>query len=83
MIGHARFIRQAIELAVQAASKGDAPFGALLVVDGQACLTARNLVTTASDPTKHAELVLISEAWRRFSAETLPKPRCTLVRNPV
>ncbi|MBM63371.1 MAG: hypothetical protein CL484_10525 [Acidobacteria bacterium] len=33
MIGHARFIRQAIELAAQAARKGDEPFGALLVVD--------------------------------------------------
>ena len=71
MIGHGTFIRQCIELATQAVSQGDEPFGALLAVDEQVRLTARNLVNTASDPTRHAELVLASEAYRRFGAEML------------
>ena len=71
MIGHGTFIRQCIELATQAVSQGDEPFGALLAVDEQVRLTARNLVNTASDPTRHAELLLVSEAYRRLGAETL------------
>ena len=73
MTEHVTFVRQCIDLAAQAVRLGDEPFGALLVVDGQVLLTARNLVATESDQTRHAELVLISEACRRFSAEQLAR----------
>ena len=73
MTEHVTFIRQCIDLAAQAVRQGDEPFGALLLVDGQVLLTARNLVVTESDQTRHAELVLISEACRRFSAEKLAR----------
>ena len=73
MTEHVTFVRQCIDLATQAVRLGDEPFGALLVVDGQVLLTARNLVATESDQTRHAELVLISEACRRFSAEKLAR----------
>ena len=73
MTEHVTFVRQCIDLAAQAVRLGDEPFGALLVADGQVLLTARNLVATESDQTRHAELVLISEACRRFSAEQLAR----------
>ena len=73
MTEHVTFVRQCIDLATQAVRLGDEPFGALLVADGQVILTARNLVATESDQTRHAELVLISEACRRFSAEKLAR----------
>ncbi len=52
---------------------GDEPFGALVVVDGAVRLTARNVVLTESDPTRHAELTLVSDACLRFGAATLAR----------
>ena len=73
MIEHEPFIRQCIALSVQAARDGDEPFGALLVVDGAVRLTARNRILTESAPTRHAELLLASEACRRLDAATLAR----------
>lgn len=63
------FVRQAIELARQARSAGNHPFGALLVIDGEVALTAQNTVTTDRDPTAHAETNLVSQAIRQLSPE--------------
>jgi len=68
---HEPFIRQCIALSGQAVKLGDEPFGALLVVDGEVRLTAHNRVTTDSDPTRHAELLLASDACRRLDDETI------------
>jgi tRNA(Arg) A34 adenosine deaminase TadA len=62
------FARQAIELAREARVAGDHPFGALLVLDGQVVLTARNTVRTDADPTAHAETNLVAAAIRQLSA---------------
>lgn len=59
-----RWIRRAIKLVGEARERGDEPFGALLV-RGDACiLEARNAVITEGDVTQHAELRLVSKAWR-------------------
>ena len=73
MIEHQPFIRQCIALSEQAVRHGDEPFGAVLVVDGDVRLTALNRVGTESDPTRHAELLLVSEACRRLGAATLAR----------
>ncbi|MDA1092274.1 MAG: nucleoside deaminase [Acidobacteria bacterium] len=70
-IDHEPFIRQCIGLAEEAAAAGDEPFGALLLVDGAVRLTARNRVCTDADVTRHAELVLVSDACRRLDTDTL------------
>lgn len=67
------FIRQALEVAVQAARRGDHAFGAVLVCDGQVILTAGNTVNTDRDVTRHAELNLISRAAQAFPAEVLAR----------
>jgi len=65
------FIRQAIELAREARSAGNHPFGALLVVDGRVVLTAGNTVNTDRDPTAHAETNLVAQAIKHLSPEEI------------
>ena len=65
------FVRQAIGLARQARLAGNHPFGALLVIDGEVVLTARNTVVTDRDPTAHAETNLVSEAVRHLSPDEI------------
>ncbi len=60
------FMAQAIELARQAVTHGNEPFGAVLVKNGQVVFTNENQIYTMHDPTFHAEAGLI----RRFCAET-------------
>jgi len=62
-----RYIRQAIELAQQAADDGDVPVGAVLV-SGNLVLAAKNEKEARPDPTAHAEMLLIREAARRLGA---------------
>ena len=70
---HEGFLEAAIALAREAREAGNHPFGALLVVDGEVLLTARNSVHTDSDPTAHAETNLVHEAVRRLSAEQIAR----------
>ena len=68
---HQSFARQTIELARQARSAGNHPFGALLVLDGQVILTAENTVTTDRDPTAHAETNLVAKAIKHLSPDQI------------
>jgi tRNA(Arg) A34 adenosine deaminase TadA len=52
-------LSRAFALAVEARTAGDHPFGALLAVDGEIVAEARNLVTSTSDLTAHAETELV------------------------
>ena len=68
---HETFLREALALAEQAHARGDEPFAALLVVDNEVVLTASNTVVLESDPTRHAELNLVSHASRELPKEVL------------
>ena len=68
---HEPFIRQAFDLAILSAKKGNHPFGALLVYQGNVILTAENAVITDNDPSRHAELNLLLQARRKISREVL------------
>jgi guanine deaminase len=62
-IQHEKFLRQAIDLAVDNVRQGaGGPFGALVVKDGEVIATGTNRVTTSNDPTAHAEVVAIRAA---------------------
>lgn len=52
-------LSRAFELAVEARTAGNHPFGALLAIDGEVVAEARNLVTTSRDITAHAETELV------------------------
>ncbi len=73
---HKPFIYRAIELASQALDKGEAPFGAVLVHDGKILLESECTTEAESDPTRHAELNLVSHACRQMPREQLSE--CTL-----
>lgn len=64
-------LRTAIAAASEARARGDMPFGAVLVHDGQVLLTALNHQNTQGDCTGHAEVVLVREAARRFGPQSL------------
>jgi tRNA(Arg) A34 adenosine deaminase TadA len=60
-----RFLRQAIELALEAVRSGrGGPFGAVVVLGGEVVGRGINEVTSALDPTAHAEIVAIRAACR-------------------
>ncbi|HEU5098964.1 MAG TPA: nucleoside deaminase [Roseiflexaceae bacterium] len=58
------FLRQAIAQAWAARRAGEEPIGAVLVLDGMVVAEAHNRDIARSDPTQHAELILISEYCR-------------------
>jgi tRNA(Arg) A34 adenosine deaminase TadA len=59
---HVPYIERCYELADEAVVRGDHPFGALLVVDGEVVATACNAALTSGDVTRHAEMVLLATA---------------------
>jgi guanine deaminase len=57
------FMRRAIDLSRQGMEQGrGGPFGAVVVADGRIVGEGANLVTSALDPTAHAEIVALRSA---------------------
>ena len=83
---HESHVRRAIELAGEAADRGDRPFGSVLVRDDAVVMAASNRVVTENDVRRHPELHLAYRACRELSpaerAETVmytstePCPMC-------
>jgi guanine deaminase len=64
---HERFMQEAIRLSVDRMRAGQGgPFGAVVVKDGEIIGRGWNQVTSANDPTAHAEVVAIREACQRL-----------------
>ncbi|HUJ20133.1 MAG TPA: nucleoside deaminase [Bryobacteraceae bacterium] len=61
------FMRMAIEKAREGVLRGQTPFGACIVRDGQVLSCAHNVVWETNDVTAHAEIHAIREACRRLS----------------
>lgn len=59
---HEEYMRQAMELARQAAREGDVPVGCVIVRDGQVVGRGRNRREEHGDATAHAELEAIRDA---------------------
>lgn len=63
------FMQEAIRRAVENVRTGrGGPFGAIVVKEGGVIATGTNLVTSANDPTAHAEVTAIREACRALGA---------------
>ena len=71
-----RFLAIAIEEAQACLATGDPPFGAVLVRDGEVIARGRNLAQSTSDPTAHAETMVLRNAGT--STSTLRFPGATL-----
>lgn len=62
-------MREAIRLSLEGVRAGaGGPFGAVVVKDGQIIGRGQNRVTSANDPTAHAEIVAIREACAHLKA---------------
>jgi len=59
------FIRQVNNLALESAQNGFDPFAGILVSDGKIVAQTKDKCIQYSDPTAHAELILISEYCRQ------------------
>lgn len=64
-----RYVERAIELARRAGERGDDPFGAVLVRDGEIVMEAQNRENTEEDLALHPELTLARRAGRELSPE--------------
>jgi guanine deaminase len=64
---NSKFMREAIRLSIQMMRRGKGgPFGAVVVRKGRIVGRGSNQVTSANDPTAHAEIVAIREACQRL-----------------
>lgn len=62
-----KFMREAIRLSIQMMRRAKGgPFGAVVVRNGKVVGRGSNQVTSANDPTAHAEIVAIREACKRL-----------------
>jgi len=68
---HEKYISVCFELAETSVSKGNHPFGALLLIGETIHLSAENTVITDHDVTRHAELNLVSKAVRTLNPDEL------------
>lgn len=59
---HQRFMRDALQSAAEAATRGEVPVGSVVVKDGQVIARGHNLRETLQDPTAHAELLAMRRA---------------------
>lgn len=59
------YMRRALELAEVAASRGDVPVGAVLVIDGEIAAVGFNQKEANHDPTAHAEMIALRQGAAR------------------
>ena len=64
--GHDALMREAIQLARQAAEVGEVPVGAVVALDGVVVGRGHNSPIATHDPTSHAEIVALRDAARRL-----------------
>ena len=57
-----QWMTRALEMAETAAARGEVPVGAVLTKDQEIVAEGHNLTVAATDPTAHAEVVVIREA---------------------
>jgi tRNA(Arg) A34 adenosine deaminase TadA len=65
------WMNRALELAAASVVAGNHPFGAVLVSESRIVLEAQNTVITDRDPTRHAEMNLVSAACKSLPAHVL------------
>lgn len=66
---HKRFLTRAVELAARNMQTGKGgPFGAVIVKDGEIIAEGFNQVTSANDPTLHAEVDAIRKACQKLGS---------------
>jgi tRNA(adenine34) deaminase len=70
VVDESRLMREALEMAQQALSAGDHPYGAVVVTDS-GTIAERNRVVTTNDPTAHSEVMAIRTAASRWGYQSV------------
>jgi len=73
-----RFMR----IAIEEVSRGDYPFGAVIVRDGRIIARGRNLGRTKDDPTAYAEMVAIRRGLASAGSDALKGPMIYALGEP-
>ena len=60
-------MQRAIELSIKSVNQGTGPFGAVIVKENKIISEGFNNVTSANDPTSHAEIVAIRSACKSLN----------------
>lgn len=76
------YMRLALTAAQQAYELGEVPIGAVLVWRDEVISSEHNRVEALSDPTAHAELLLISSVTSALDAKYLPECRLYVTVEP-
>lgn len=63
------FLENAFILAKEALDEDEVPVGCVFVVNGKEIGRGRNRVNETGDPTRHAEMVAVSEMWKKYESE--------------
>ncbi len=67
-----KWMELAIQQAEYSAEKGEVPVGAVLVMNGQLLASGGNAPISMSDPTAHAEILVLREAAQKMQNYRLP-----------
>ena len=70
------YMRQALELAEEAAAAGEVPIGAVIVCRGRVIARGHNMTERLQDPTAHAEMIALTAATAAVGGKYLND--CTL-----
>ena len=65
MVHHERYMRMALEQAVEAAQAGEVPVGCVIVLGDRVVAAAHNMSRALKDPTAHAEILALRAAAKR------------------
>lgn len=76
MQNHEHFMQLALDKAKEGVDKGQSPFGACIVRDGDVISCEHNIVWESTDITAHAEVHAVREANRRLNSIDLS--RCVI-----
>ena len=68
---HEKFMAMAIEESRKGLRQGEAPFGSVIVRDGEVIGSAYNTVNSSNDPTAHAETKAVRETSIRLKTPNL------------
>ncbi|WP_289032482.1 nucleoside deaminase [uncultured Roseibium sp.] len=71
-VGSNNFMDLALEEAQKAAARGEVPVGAVLVHEGEILARDGNRTLEYSDPTAHAEVLVIRQACQKLESQRLP-----------
>lgn len=79
---HYRYMQQALQLAEEAALRGEVPVGAIIVSDEKIIGKGYNQVEQLKDPTAHAEMIALSAACMTMEEKYLTRATMYVTLEP-